>query len=78
MAIASAEADMRDVLPHIDVPTLLLYGDRDVRAPRQLAEALPAGIPASRLVMIQGVGHTSSVKAPDRFSAEVRTFLNER
>jgi pimeloyl-ACP methyl ester carboxylesterase len=78
MAIASAEADMRDVLPYIDVPTLLLYGDRDVRAPRQVAEALLAGIPESRLVMIPGVGHINSVEAPDQFSAEVRTFLNER
>jgi hypothetical protein len=32
MAQASAE-DVRDVLPHVDVPTLLVYGDRDVRAP---------------------------------------------
>jgi pimeloyl-ACP methyl ester carboxylesterase len=31
MARASAE-DVRDVLPNIDVPTLLVYGDRDVRA----------------------------------------------
>lgn len=77
MAMASAEADMRDVLPYIDVPTLLLFGDRDVRAPRQVAEALLAGIPA-RLVLIPGVGHINSVGAPDQFSAEVRTFLNER
>jgi pimeloyl-ACP methyl ester carboxylesterase len=32
MAQASAE-DVRDVLPRVDVPTLLVYGDRDVRAP---------------------------------------------
>jgi pimeloyl-ACP methyl ester carboxylesterase len=31
---AMAEADLRDLLPHIDVPTLLLYGDEDVRAPK--------------------------------------------
>ena len=33
MAKASAEADLRDVLAGIDIPTLLLYGDQDVRAP---------------------------------------------
>ena len=32
MARSVAEADLRDVLPRIDVPTLLLYGERDVRA----------------------------------------------
>jgi pimeloyl-ACP methyl ester carboxylesterase len=77
MAMASAEADLRDVLPLIDVPTLLLYGDQDVRAPRAVAEALLASIPGSRLVVMPGVGHASSVEAPDRFCAEVRTFLNE-
>lgn len=39
MARASAE-DVRDVLPHIDVPTLLVYGDRDVRAPRSVGRPL--------------------------------------
>ena len=77
MAMASAEADLRDVLPDIDIPTLLLYGDQDVRAPREVAEALRDAIPGSRLVMMPGVGHASSVEAPDRFSAEVRTFLNQ-
>jgi pimeloyl-ACP methyl ester carboxylesterase len=78
MAMASAEADLRGVLAFIDVPTLLLYGDQDVRAPREVAEALLAGIPGSRLVMMPGVGHASSVEAPDRFCVEVQAFLNER
>jgi pimeloyl-ACP methyl ester carboxylesterase len=78
MALASAEADLREVLASIDVPTLLLYGDQDVRAPREVAEALLAGIPGSRLIMMPGVGHAGSVEAPDRFCNEVRTFLNER
>ena len=32
MALACA-ADLREVLPEVQVPTLLLYGDEDVRAP---------------------------------------------
>jgi pimeloyl-ACP methyl ester carboxylesterase len=77
MAMASAEADLRDVLATVDVPTLLLYGDQDVRAPREVAESLRAGIPGSRLVMLPGVGHASPVEAPDRFTAEMRMFLNQ-
>ena len=49
MAHALAEADLRDVLPHITVPTLLLYGDAARRAPLEVAEALHAQIPASRV-----------------------------
>jgi pimeloyl-ACP methyl ester carboxylesterase len=78
MAKASAEADLRDVLAGIDIPTLLLYGDQDVRAPREVAEAIWAAIPRSRLIILPGVGHISSVEAPDRFCAEVRAFLTER
>ena len=71
--------DVRDVLPRIDVPTLLLYGDRDVRAPRAVAEALQASIDRRlRLVMLPGVGHVRNVEAPEEFNAAVRDFLRNR
>ena len=75
MARALAEADLRDILPSIAVPTLLLYGDEDVRAPLTVAQDLHSKIPASRLVVMPGVGHMSSVEASERFNTEVRTFL---
>lgn len=75
MARAFAEADLREVLPRIDVPTLLLYGDADTRAPLQVAEELHAQIPGSTLVVMPGVGHLSNVEAADRFNTEVRSFL---
>lgn len=75
MARAFAEADLRDVLPRIHVPTLLLYGDADQRAPVRVAEDLHARIPTSRLVMLSGVGHQSNLEAAERFTAEVRAFL---
>jgi hypothetical protein len=34
MAKASVEADLRDVLAGIDIPTLLLYDNQGGRAPR--------------------------------------------
>ena len=74
---AFAEQDLREVLPRIEVPTLLLYGDKDVRSPLHVAEALQAQIPGSRLVVIPGVGHLSDMEAPERFNAEVRRFLRE-
>jgi len=72
---AFAEADLRDVLPHVAVPTLLLYGDMDVRAPFIVARDLHAKIPRSRLVAIPGAGHVCNVDAPERFNTEVRAFL---
>jgi pimeloyl-ACP methyl ester carboxylesterase len=69
-----AEADLRGVLPTIAVPTLLVYGSDDVRAPLDIAEGLRASIPGSSLVVIDGVGHVPNVEAPEAFDAEVRTL----
>jgi pimeloyl-ACP methyl ester carboxylesterase len=76
MVRALAEADLRDVLPLIEAPTLLLYGDRDMRSPVSVGEALHAEIRTSKLVVIPGVGHLSNFEAPQRFNAEVRSFLS--
>lgn len=78
MARSFAEADLRDVLAHIEVPSLLLYGDKDVRSSLNVAEAIHAAIPNSRLVVMPGVGHVSSVEAAERFNTEVRDFLHSR
>ncbi len=75
MTLAFAEADLNDMLPTIEVPTLLLYGEADQRSPLNVAENLHAKIPASRLVIIPGVGHQSNLEAPEIFNAEVRSFL---
>jgi hypothetical protein len=53
----------------------LLYGDRDVRAPLNVAEDLHAKIPRSSLVVVSGAGHIVNIEAAQRFNAEVRRFL---
>ena len=75
-ARAFARADLREVLPTIDVPTLLIYGGEDVRAPRDVAEGIHAAIAGSTLVMIEGVGHVANVEAPEVFESQVRKFLS--
>lgn len=75
MARASAEADLRDVLPQITVPTLVLHGDQDLRSPLSVARALHSAIPMSRLVVLPGTGHVSPVEAPEAFDRAVRDFL---
>lgn len=73
MARASAE-DVRDVLPRIDVPTLLVYGEQDVRAPLSVAEQLRTAIRGAQLLVLPGIGHVCSIEAPDEFNAAVRDF----
>jgi pimeloyl-ACP methyl ester carboxylesterase len=75
MLLAMAEADLRDALPRIAVPTLLLQGEEDERSPRSVAQELHAQIRGSTLVVIPEAGHQSNMEAADRFNLEVRNFL---
>lgn len=75
MIEAFATADLRPVLPTIDVPTLLLYGEADIRSPLPVAEALHAGIRGSELMVIPEVGHCTNYEAADTFNTTVRRFL---
>lgn len=75
MVRAFAEADLRDILARIEVPTLLLYGNADERSPRGVAEDFHAHIPDSTLVVMPGVGHQSNMEAPEAFNSEIRRFL---
>ena len=76
MAHAMAEADLRDALPRIDVPTLLLWGDHDERSPLSVAESMYDAIPNATLAVIPDAGHESNIEQPSRFNAEVRRFCH--
>jgi pimeloyl-ACP methyl ester carboxylesterase len=78
MLHALAEADLRDVLPAIEIPTLLLYGEEDQRSSLAVAAEMRSRIPGSVLVVIPQAGHQSNIEAAERFNAEVRRFLSSR
>lgn len=69
-----AEADQRDLLPRIAVPTLLVWGERDARSPLKVARQFEDAIADAELVVIPGAGHLSNLEAPERFNAAVRAF----
>jgi pimeloyl-ACP methyl ester carboxylesterase len=76
MMDAFAEVDSRDILPQISVPTKLIYGEADRRAPVQIGQQLHAQIPNSELAIIPGAGHMVYLEAGEAFNAEVRGFLS--
>jgi pimeloyl-ACP methyl ester carboxylesterase len=69
-----ADADQRDLLPIIAVPTLLIWGELDVRSPLSVAHQFQQGIPKTTLVVISGAGHVSNLEQPERFNEVVREF----
>src|SRR5260370_30930018 len=55
---------VRDEIGQIRVPTLIIVGDQDVSVPLPNSQHLHEGIAGSRLVIIPGAGHASTVAEP--------------
>lgn len=72
--LVMAEADQRDLLPRIHVPTLLIWGELDVRSPLSVARRLEQAITDAELVVIADCGHVSNLERPERFNEAVRGF----
>jgi pimeloyl-ACP methyl ester carboxylesterase len=72
-----AETDQRDLLPHIAVPTLLIWGDADSRSPLTVARQFEAAIPDAELVVIPAAGHLSNLEQPAAFDEAVRRFCRD-
>lgn len=75
MATALAQADTRDLIRKIRVPTLLIWGDADKRSPTSIAYQLRDAIPGSKLAVIKGAGHVSNLENPSQFNEIVRDFI---
>jgi len=67
--------DAEDVLPTIDVPTLIITGDRDIITPPFTAETMHRSVAGSRLVVIAGGTHYTPVEFPAIIREELRDFL---
>lgn len=61
-------------LPRIEVPTLLIAGELDVKFVA-IAEQMSALLPNGRLVVVPEAGHTVHLERPDAWCATVDEFL---
>jgi len=71
-ATALAQADTREVLRHLQVPTMLIWGTEDAITP--LWRDIPEG---ARLAAIPFAGHLCYAEQPELFNTIVREFLRE-
>jgi len=70
----SVSAMDRLYLTH-DLPTLVVWGERDDIIPVAHAHAAHAAIPGSQLVIIEGVGHFPQIEAPEAFLEALLAFM---
>jgi len=74
-AFNGGELDIRDELPQITAPTLVLAGTDDFVCGPSAADELVRGIPHARLVLLENAGHMMYVEQPEEFRNAVEEFL---
>jgi len=67
--------DLREQLPTITAPTLLLWGDRDEDTPLADGKLMEQLIPDAGLVVFEGCGHYAYLEQSARFCHIVKTFF---
>ncbi|HEX9024781.1 MAG TPA: alpha/beta fold hydrolase [Geobacteraceae bacterium] len=72
-----ATTDLREALPAIDRPVLLLHGSADIICPPGAARFMATRLPSARLVEFAGAGHAPFMSRPDEFNACLRRFIEE-
>jgi pimeloyl-ACP methyl ester carboxylesterase len=73
---AVIEYDVRERLPEIACPTLIVWGERDRLISVADADVFEQLIGDSRKVVFADTGHMSMLERPDEFNALLREFLS--
>ena len=69
---------LRKWLHRIDVPTAIVWGERDRILPVAYAHEWGRLIPGAQVSIIPDCGHAPQVEAPDAFEAIIRNFISSR
>jgi pimeloyl-ACP methyl ester carboxylesterase len=63
------------LLRRLNMPTLLLWGDKDGMIPVSNAQDYLAALPNATLVVLPGIGHVPQEEAPQETIIPLRDFL---
>jgi pimeloyl-ACP methyl ester carboxylesterase len=77
MLSAAGEHSAEDLLPQVDVPVLVVSGNRDSFTPPYVVEALAAALPKSKLEMVQNGTHVLPLEEPKLVADSIEHFLRE-
>jgi pimeloyl-ACP methyl ester carboxylesterase len=78
MVQSAGEHTAEDLLPKIDVPVLIIAGERDTFTPSYLAETMQKQIPHAELVIVERGTHVAPLEQPKLFEERIAQFFRER
>lgn len=73
--VSLVNTDIRDLLPNIKCPTLLIWGENDTATPLSDAKIIESLINDAGLCVIKGTGHFSFVERPFEANAIINSFI---
>lgn len=73
----SVSADLRDTVPAVEVPTLVIHGGADPVSDVGGAERLAERLPRGEIEVITGAAHAPMVTRPDDVRAAIESFLDD-
>ncbi|MDB5203914.1 MAG: alpha/beta hydrolase fold [Ferruginibacter sp.] len=69
-------SDRRDLLPAVNIPTLILQCSEDVIAPETVGDYMHQQISGSKLVNMKATGHCPNLSAPQETIDSITAFLS--
>lgn len=66
--------DVSAALPHLNVPTLVVWGQRDQLVSPRVGTRYLHLMPNVKLIIMPGVGHSPPIERPDKFASILRAF----
>ena len=73
--VSLVNTDIRDILPNISCPSLLIWGDKDTATPLEDAKTIESLIPDAGLCVLEGTGHYSFCEKPYQAQAILNSFI---
>jgi pimeloyl-ACP methyl ester carboxylesterase len=78
MLAGASEHSAVDLLPAIQVPVLVVAGERDGFTPPELSKSMADAIPGAELLVVEAGSHTAPLERPELVGRTVREFLARR
>ena len=72
----AGEHSAEDLLPAVNVPALVIAGERDSFTPPELSEAMATSMPHAKFAMIRGGTHLLPLEERARVKSEIRGLFS--
>ena len=71
------DVDLRSELPQINMPTLIIAGERDKLTPANASQHMAQVMPNAQFEEVKGAAHAPFLSHPEIFIEQVKRFLHE-